>query len=157
MRTCWEPVENMLGPSWEPVGNPLGTCWKPVGNMSATCQEPIGNMSGSSREPVMLMVRRSVLELAPAESSPSAVCAALSFLIWLRCSWIHSGFEGSSCVHTTSVLLSRLYFYLIIMIKIINYFSSANYLLWCGISFASNCHEWTGRRLGNTRRAAERG
>lgn len=81
MRTCWEPVENMLGPSWEPVGNPLGTCWKPVGNMSATCQEPIGNMSGSSREPVMLMVRRSVLELAPAESSPSAVCAALSFLI----------------------------------------------------------------------------
>lgn len=170
MRTCWEQVGNRLGTCrkpdestlgtsrehvrnlpgthWEHDGNKSGTCWEQVRNLLGTHWEHVGNPLGTHWEPVRLTVQRSEHESAPAESSPSAICAALSFLIWHRCSWIHSGFEGSSCVRTTSVLLSRLYFYLIIMIKIINYFGADNYLPWCGISFASNCHEWTGREAG---------
>lgn len=43
------------------------------------------------------------------------------------------------------------------MLKIINFFRAANYLPWCGISFASNCQEWTGSEAGKHTQSSRKG
>lgn len=70
----------------KPIRNALGTCQTHVGNMLEIFYKRVGNVLGARREPAGLTVRRSVLESAPAERSPSPClrCFELSDLTQMQ-------------------------------------------------------------------------